>query len=93
MLMLYKCNLCANKIKKLYKSKDKQAPFLTCECGGVLEKQMPEFTTSSFETVDTGVMGKKVELRKDAVEKAKQKGDNYIKEMTERSSVIKKDEN
>ena len=65
---------------------------MQCECSGILEKQLPEFSTSSFETVDNGNMVKKVELRKDAVEKARAKGDNFIKKMDERERVIKKNE-
>jgi len=91
MLVLYKCNLCDNEIKKLYNSQDKQAPFLQCQCGGVLERQLPDFSTTSFEVVDNGNMHKKVYLRKDAKAKAKEKGDVYIKTMEERNSVIKKD--
>lgn len=92
MLILYKCNLCSNEIKKLFQKRDKVAPFLTCECGGVLEKQLPEFSTSSFEVVDNGNMNKRVELRKDAVAKAREKGDIYIKQMDEREKIIKKND-
>jgi hypothetical protein len=93
MLILYRCNLCSNEIKKLYQPSALRAPFLYCQCGGVLEKQLPDFSVNSFETVDNGNMAKKVQLRKDAVEKAKEKGDNYTKTMMEREKVIKKDEN
>lgn len=93
MLIKYKCNLCSNEIKKLYQGEQKIAPFLTCHCSGILEKQLPEFSTSSFETVDNGNMHKRVELRKDATQKAREKGDIYIKTMNERDRVIKKDEN
>lgn len=93
MLIKYQCNLCDNEIKKLYQSKDKQPPFLTCECGGAMQKQMPEFSTSSLEIVDTGSMARKVELRKDAVERFREKGDKYIKNLESRDRILKKDEN
>lgn len=93
MLIKYKCNLCSNEIKKLYQGEQKIAPFLTCACSGVLEKQIPDFSTSSFETVDNGNMNRRVELRKDASKKAREKGDNYIRRMAERERVTKKDEN
>lgn len=92
MIILYKCNLCGNSIKKYFGEGAKVAPFLQCECKGVLEKQLPEFSTTSFETVDNGNMAKKVELRKDAVKLAKAKGDDYIKKMEDRNRIIKKNE-
>lgn len=95
MIILYKCNLCDNSIKKYYANGVKQPGFLTCACGGVLERQVPDFGTSSLEVVDNGVMQKKVELRKDANIRSKERGDIYIKTQQERDSIlgIKKDEN
>lgn len=93
MMILFKCNLCGNSIKKVFSGDAKVPPFLTCYCTGVLEKQLPEFSTSSFETVDTGNMQRKVELRKDATVKAREKGDKYIKMMDDREKGLKKDEN
>ena len=93
MLILFRCNLCNNEIKKIFKKKADIPPFLTCACSGVLEKQLPEFGTTSLETVDNGSMTKRVELRKDAVDRFKEKGDIYIKNMADRERIIKKDEN
>lgn len=104
MLVKYKCNLCPNSITKYFKDKqemitqegirvspaDNRAPFLNCECGGVMERQLPDFGMSSFEVVDNGSMAKKVELRKDAILKGKEKGDIYIKTMKERDMITKK---
>ncbi len=92
MMIKYKCNLCDNSIKKLYHKGDKLPGFLHCECGGVMEKELPNISTSSVEVVDTGTMARKVELRKDAVQKAKEKGDLYIKNMEQRERVLKKNE-
>jgi hypothetical protein len=92
MLLKYRCNLCGNEISKLFSSKSMSAPFLACECGGIMEKCLPDFSTTSFEIVDNGNMHKKVELRKDAVIKAKEKGDIYIKKMEDREKIIKKEE-
>jgi len=92
MMVRYKCNLCPNEIDKLYDNKYKRPPFLQCECGGVMEKQRPDFGTSSIETVDTGTMARKVELRKDAVNRFKEKGDIHIKKMENRGRPLKKDE-
>ena len=92
MLVKYVCNLCRNEIKKLYKTKDVQPPFLQCECSGVMEKQLPEFETASIETIDTGTMAKKVELRKDATERFREKGDIYAKTMATRDRPLKKDD-
>ena len=87
-MVLYKCNLCDNKIKKFYQSKDMQAGFLSCQCGGVLERQVTDFGTTSLEIVDNGNMAKRVELRKDAAFKFKEKGDIYAKTMDTRDSVL-----
>lgn len=92
MMILYRCNLCKNEIKKVFSPTAKIAPFLTCHCSGVLEKQLPDFSTSSFETVDNGNMARKVELRKDAAMKSRQKGDVYIETMRKREKGFKKDE-
>lgn len=94
MIILFKCNLCDNEIKKYYGGKDIQPNFLQCQCGGVMERQVPDFGTSSMEVVDTGIMARRVELRKDASAKAKERGDIYVKTMNERDSVlgIKKDD-
>lgn len=92
MIIVYKCNLCANQTKKYYANNQNVAPFLQCECKGVLEKQIPDFNVASYEIVDNGAMVKKVELRKDAVEKAKAKGDAFIQTMKDRRTVIKKNE-
>ena len=92
MLVLYKCNLCSNEIKKLYQTQDKQPPFLTCECAGIMQKQMPDFGSTSLEIVDNGAMARKVELRKDAVKRFKEKGDIYVKNMDNRDRILKKDE-
>jgi len=90
--MKYKCVLCENSIQKFFQNQASTLPYLNCACGGIMEKQFPDFGVSSFEVIDTGTMPKKVELRKDAIAKAKEKGDIYIKTMNERDSVIKKDQ-
>lgn len=92
MLIKYKCNLCDNFIKKLYSQNDKMPGFLSCQCGGVMEKELPNISTTSLEVVDTGTMIKKVELRRDAVLKAREKGDNIIKTLESRERILKKDE-
>jgi len=94
MLIKYKCNLCDNSIKKIYDTKKHKIPgFLSCQCGGVMEKELPNISTTSLEVIDNGAMIKKVELRKDAVAKAKEKGDRYIKTLEDRERILKKDEN
>lgn len=92
MLILFRCNLCGNDIKKLFGTKDLVPGYISCECSGIMEKQIPEFAMQSYETVDNGNMTKKVQIRRDAAFKSKQKGDLYIKEMEDRDKVIKKDE-
>ena len=88
-LFLFKCNLCSNEIKKLL---DKRPGFLQCECGGAMEVQQPDVSTTSVEVVDNGAMIKKVELRRDAVAKAKEKGDRYIQTMETRDKILRKNE-
>ena len=90
MLVLYKCNLCSNQIKKLVKEGAKHAGFLQCHCGGILEKALPNINTSSIEIVDNGLQQKRVELRKDAHERMKERGDKYIETLEERERIIKK---
>jgi hypothetical protein len=92
MLIKYKCNLCDNEIQKYFHRGDKQANFLSCQCGGVLERQVPDFGTSSLEYVDTGVSAKRVELRKDAAARAKERGDKYIEAKSSSASVLGKKE-
>ena len=90
MLINFKCNLCGNEIKKYFKEKKDVPPFLTCECSGVLEKQLPQFDFASLETVDNGAMARKVELRKDAAIRFKEKGDIHLKNLKDRERIIKK---
>jgi hypothetical protein len=91
MMVKYQCNLCDNSIKKIYDTKKHKVPgFLQCQCGGVMEKVLPEVSTSSVEVVDNGAMARKVELRRDAIQRSKEKGDIYIKNMEDRERVIKK---
>lgn len=100
MLILFKCNLCGNEIKKYFKKKEESVlktgdpipPYLICSCGGILEKQLPDFETSSFENVDNGAMARKVELRRDAKVKHREKGDKYIETIKNRETIIKKNE-
>lgn len=83
-ILKFKCNLCGNETKKLFKSSDKIPHFLTCECSGVLEKELPDFSTTTVETVDNGIQPRRLEIRKDAQAKFKERGENYIKTMNER---------
>ena len=92
MMIIYKCNLCDNSIKKIFSSDVKRPAFLHCECRGVMEPALPEVSTTSVEVVDNGNMVKQVELRRDAALKAREKGDKYIKAMEERELGNKKDE-
>lgn len=93
MMVKYKCNLCDNSIKKIYDTKKYKVPgFLSCQCGGVMEKELPNVSTTSVEEVDTGTMARKVELRKDAVKRSREKGDIYIKTMEDRERILKKNE-
>jgi hypothetical protein len=90
MVILYRCNLCANEIKKLYLGVAKKAGFLKCECGGNMEQQLPNVSTSSFEVVDNGNMEQKIYLRKDAKKLAQEKGDAYIRKIEEREDPLRK---
>lgn len=92
MLVKFKCNLCSNDTKKLFQKKDLVPHYLQCSCGGIMEKQVPDFAMASYETVDNGNMPRRVELRKDAAAKAKEKGDNYIKIQENRDRITKKEE-
>lgn len=93
MYLKYKCNVCSNEISKYFPPKATVAPFISCgQCGGILEKQLPDFEVSSVETVDNGIMARKVELRKDAFQKAKAKGDKYVEMLEKRDRLLKKDE-
>lgn len=93
MMIKYQCNRCDNSIKKIYGKKDKIPGFLHCgACGGILEKVLPDISTSSVEVIDNGAMARKVELRKDAVQRSKERGDIYIKNMEERERILKKNE-
>lgn len=91
MLLKYKCGACGNEIKKLIADNNNVPGFIQCECGGILEKELPEFAMNSYETIDNGNMAKRVTFRRDALQKSKEKGDNYIKTMETRDKVDKKD--
>ena len=93
MLVVYRCGLCGNEIRKIYSSSAVQASYLTCVCAGNMERQLPKFSTSSVETVDTGSMARKVELRKDVIDRSKERGDKYIKNLEKLERPLKKDEN
>lgn len=90
MIVLFKCVLCKNDIKKLYQKNQERPPFLNCACGGIMEAQLPDFETSSYEVVDNGNQAKKVLLRKDQVAKGKQKGDIYKDLVETRDGVVKR---
>lgn len=93
MIVKYKCQNCGNTITKLFKSSDKPKPFLECGvCGGVLEKELPNISMSSVEVVDNGAMVKKVELRRDAVERYKQRSVDFAKMMENRGRILKDEE-
>jgi hypothetical protein len=89
-ILNFRCNLCKNEIKKLFKTGDTIPHYLTCECSGVLEKQLPDFSTTTVEVVDNGIQAKRLEIRKDAQQKFKERGENYIKTMNDRDKQIKK---
>lgn len=92
MLVKFKCNLCDNSIRKLIKEK-KDIPFyLTCDCGGVMEKTLPEITTSSVEVVDNGFANKRLEVRKGINEKANQRGQAMIDALEDRNKLVTKTE-
>lgn len=93
MLIKYKCNRCPNEIKKLYKSTDKIPGFLYCgECGGILEKEMPDVSMSSVEHVDNGLMARRIELRKDITKRIAERNEKYHKNKENRERILKKDE-
>jgi hypothetical protein len=89
MLVRYKCNLCNNQIKKIVDS-DKTTGYLNCFCGGVLEKQLPEISTSSLEIVDNGNMARQVELRQDIKSKLKERGDKLTETLEQRDKPTDK---
>ena len=89
-MVLYKCNLCKNEIKKIYKTAKEQAGYLECYCGGVLERQLPSVSMASIEVVDNGNMARKVELRKDITQRLKERGDKLLEEMDNRDKPLDK---
>ena len=90
MLVEYMCNLCFNKIRKIYNDPKDQKGYLECHCGGVMERQLPDVSTSSMEVVDNGNMARKVELRKDITNKLRERGDKLLKTMEERDNTTDK---
>ena len=90
MMVKYKCNVCGNTIKKIYKQSKDKAGYLTCYCGGVLERQMGEISSTSIEIVDNGNMARQVELRKDVVQHLKDRGDKLLEEMENRDKPVDK---
>lgn len=92
MLIKFKCNLCDNHIRKLIKEKKDIPFFLTCDCGGVMEKTLPEITTTSVEVVDNGYANKRLEIRKGINEKAAQRGQQMIDNLENRDKLVTKTE-
>jgi hypothetical protein len=88
-ILLFKCNLCDNKIKKMIRDGEQVPAFLSCECGGVMEKDLPDISTTSVEVLDNGFQARRTEVRKDAKRKFKERGDLYVKTMEERDKVKK----
>jgi hypothetical protein len=90
MMVKYKCNLCFNEIKKIFNNPQEQAGYLKCFCGGVLERQLPDVSTSSIEIVDNGNMTKRVELRKDIANRLRERGDKYSEMIESRDKPTEK---
>ena len=88
MLIRYKCNLCSNEIKKIVSGTP--AGYLDCFCGGVLERQMPEVSSSSMEVVDNGNMARQVELRKDITNNLRERGDKLAELLENRDKPTDK---
>lgn len=64
----YKCNLCDNEITKFVFKKEDFRGYLTCHCGGVLERVLKAPTVRTVEVLDNGVMPRRVEQQKDIKE-------------------------
>jgi hypothetical protein len=90
MMTVYKCNLCNNVMKKIYKQAKDQVGHLVCYCGGVMERQLPDVSTNSIEVVDNGNMARKVELRKDITNKLKERGDKLLELIEKRDDPTEK---
>lgn len=88
-ILLFSCNLCDNKIKKIIKDGESVPAFLNCECGGVMEKDLPDISTITVEVLDNGFQARRTEVRKDAKRKFKERGGLYVKTMDERDKVKK----
>lgn len=89
MMVIYKCVLCGNSIRKLVQSKP--APYLNCQCGGILEKQVPNISATSYEVIDDGNSMKKAVRREGGMDKLAERGNNYVKEMNDRENLLGKD--
>lgn len=90
MLIRYKCNLCTNEIKKIISNPKDIAGYLNCFCGGVLERQVADVSSSSAEIVDNGNMARQVELRKDIANNLKERGDKFIEMLETRDEPTDK---
>jgi hypothetical protein len=77
MVFVFKCNLCGNNIRKLFAGPAKRPPFLNCQCGGIMEVQLPEFSTTTTETVAMPGQTKKAVWRSGAQETNKENKQKY----------------
>lgn len=76
----YKCNLCENSITKLIFKNEDLVGYLTCQCGGVMERVLRGPSVTVVETRDNGVMPRRVEQQKDIAEILKERSDKTREE-------------
>lgn len=53
---------CDNSIKKFYNSPKDVIGYLSCECGGVMERQLSAPSSNSKQYVDNGVQARRTEV-------------------------------
>lgn len=57
----YTCNLCNNSTLKMIFKKEEIVGYLTCQCGGVMERVLRGPSVTIVETRDSGIMPRRVE--------------------------------
>jgi len=58
----YRCNLCPNKITKFYTNVKDIKGYLSCECGGVMERRLSAPSLNSKQYADNGLQARRTEV-------------------------------
>lgn len=89
MMIIYKCPTCGATIRKIFQNNPKKT--IDCSCGGVCEKQIPDFNSTSYEVIDNGSSVRKAVRREDGQKKGYERGDKLTQTLKDRENLLGKE--